>query len=143
MEGGEDPEGPAVGMRLTGVAEARMILRRAQALGLSEDTVAAVKGVSEEAQAAGAEPRNEVQAATARIGELLAQEMLDEQAALAAADAIGLLWAEGLKRRIRTSAKLRSLLTPEQRRKLAELRQTGRLPRAESEAPKPQAEVEQ
>jgi Spy/CpxP family protein refolding chaperone len=143
MEGGEDPEGPAVGMRLTGVAEARMILRRAQALGLSEDAVAAVKGVYEEAQAAGAEPRNEVQAATARIGELLAQEMLDEQAALAAADAIGLLWAEGLKRRIRTSAKLRSLLTPEQRRKLAELRQTGRLPRAESEAPKPQAEVEQ
>jgi Spy/CpxP family protein refolding chaperone len=131
---GEDPDGPAVGMRLTGAAEARMVLRRAEALGLSPETVAAVKEVSEEAQARGAELREKMRASSARIGDLLAQETLDEKAALEEADAIGLLWAEGLKRRIRTSAKLRSLLTAEQREKLAELRRKGRLPRADAEA---------
>jgi hypothetical protein len=113
---GEDPDGPAIGMRLSGVAEARMILRRAQVLGLSPDTVAAVKEVSEKAQAAGNEGRSEIQSAAVRIGELLAQESLDEKAALAAADELGHLWAQGLKRRIRTSAELRGLLPTPKRR---------------------------
>jgi Spy/CpxP family protein refolding chaperone len=48
--------------------------------------------------------------------------MPDAAALAKQADGVGRLWTEALKERLSASVKLRELLTPEQRKKAAELR---------------------
>ena len=64
-----------------------------------------------------------------RIRELLDQELPDETALLEQAAAINRASSEAHKRRLQTTVRVRSLLTPEQRAKFMELRKQARPPR--------------
>jgi Spy/CpxP family protein refolding chaperone len=133
---------PAAGRYAPGRPEARLIERHAEELGLDEETVAAVKKLADESREEDQKAFEETGKLWARMGELLDQELPDEAALLEQAAAISRAWGEGHKRRLQTTLRVRSLLTPEQRAKFMELRKKVRQPRpgGPRQAEKPQPE---
>jgi len=110
------------GAAFAGVAEARWLERNAKDLGLDEKTLAQVRKLGDEARDAARRRQEELQAKGKQLSETFAKEMPDAAALSKEADAVGRLWTEALKERLHESVKLRELLTPEQRKKAAELR---------------------
>jgi Spy/CpxP family protein refolding chaperone len=133
---------PAAGRFPPGRPEAHLIERHAEELGLDEETVAAVKKLADESREADQKAIEETGKAWARMRELLDQELPDETALLEQAAAISRVSGEMQKRRLQTTLRVRSLLTPEQRAKFMELRKQARLPRqgGPQQAEKPQPE---
>ena len=118
------PEGaaPGVGLGFAGATEARWLERHAKELGLDEATLARVRAIGEEAGADWNRRMGEIRAESRKLAEQLAADLPDEAALAKQARAMGGRWTEGLEERLRTSVKLRKLLTPEQRKQAAELR---------------------
>ena len=122
-QGGGGPEaGGAPGAGFASMGEARWLERHAGEIGLDEKTVAEVKAIGEEARSAASRRMDELRKEGRKLSEMLAEENLDEAALKKQAESVGRLWTQGLEERIRTSVRLRKLLTPEQRKKAAELR---------------------
>lgn len=123
-QGGGGPEagGAVPGAGFASMGEARWLERHAGELGLDEKTVAQVRAIGEEARSAASRRMDELRSQGRRLSEMLAEENLDEKALMKQADSVGRLWTQGLEERVRTSVRLRNLLTPEQRKKAAELR---------------------
>ena len=111
------------GANFAGAAEARWLERHAKELGLDEKTLAAVRKMGEEARDAALRHQEELRTEGKRLAEELSAEMPDAAGLAKRAEVIGRIWTAALKERLRVSAKLRELLTPEQRKKAAELRQ--------------------
>jgi Spy/CpxP family protein refolding chaperone len=122
--GGEAGGGvPGVGVGFAGAIEARWLERHAGELGLDEPTLAKVRAIGEEASSEWKRHAEQLRSESRRLSEGLAGELPDEAALARQAQAMGRVWTEGLEARLRSTVKLRQLLTPEQRRKAAELRQ--------------------
>jgi len=122
-QGGGGPEaGGAPGAGFASMGEARWLERHAGEIGLDEKTVAEVRAIGEEARSAASRRMDELRKEGRKLSEMLAEENLDEAALKKQAESVGRLWTQGLEERIRTSVRLRKLLTPEQRKKAAELR---------------------
>ena len=116
------PGGPGVGAGFAGGIEARWLERHASELGLDEPTLAKVRAIGEEANDAWNRRAEQMRAESKRLAEALAEELPDEAALTKQAREVGRTWTEGLEERMRTTVKLRKLLTPEQRKQAAELR---------------------
>jgi Spy/CpxP family protein refolding chaperone len=133
---------PAAGRYPPGRPEARLIERHAEQLGLDEETVAAVKKLADESREADQKAVEETRKAWERMRELLDQELPDEKALLEQAVAISRASGEAHKRRLLTTLRVRSLLTPDQRAKFMELRKQARPPRPggprQAERPRPE-----
>jgi len=119
----------AAGRYPPGRAEARLIERNAEELGLDEETVAAVKKLADQSREEDQKAVEATGKAWARMRELLDQELPDEAALLEQGAAISRASGEAHKRRLLTTLRVRSLLTPEQRAKFMELRKQARPPR--------------
>ena len=120
---------PAAGRFPPGRPEARLIEGNPEKLGLDEATVAAVKKLADESREQEKKVLEATGAAWTRMRELLDQELPDEAALLEQAALISRASSEAHKRRLQTTLRVRSLLTPEQRAKFLELRKTARPPR--------------
>jgi Spy/CpxP family protein refolding chaperone len=123
-QGGGGPElgGPFPGGGGAGMGEARWLERHASDLGLDEKTVTAVRAIAEEARGSASKRMEELRTEGRKLSQMLGEELPDEAALAKQADAVGRVWTQGLEERVRTTVKLRKLLTPEQRKKAAELR---------------------
>jgi Spy/CpxP family protein refolding chaperone len=121
-QGGAEAGAPGPGASFAGVGEARWLERHASELGLDEKTLASVRRIGEEARSAAGRRMDELRAEGRRLSEKLAEELPDEAALTKQAELVGRVWTQALEERIRTSVELRKLLTPEQRKKAAELR---------------------
>ncbi len=119
-EAGAGAPGPGAGF--AGVGEARWLERHASELGLDEKTLASVRAIGEEARSAASRRMDELRAEGRRLSEKLVEEVPDEAALTKQVELVGRVWTQALEERIRTSVELRKLLTPEQRKKAAELR---------------------
>jgi Spy/CpxP family protein refolding chaperone len=123
-------------IRMAGAVEAQLVERNAEQLGVDADTLAAVKAAGEAGRAAASVHVEALGKARERLEKLLQSELPDEKALVAAADSMGQAWTQNLQERMRTSVKIRMLLTAEQRVKLAALRaQPKRRPQAGLGAP--------
>jgi len=123
-QGGREPDAgaPGVGAGFAGAVEARWLERHASELGLDEKTLEAVRKIGDEVRDAARRRQEELRAEAKRLSEKLTEEMPDKAALAKQADAVGRVWTEALKERLRASVKLRELLTPDQRKKASELR---------------------
>jgi Spy/CpxP family protein refolding chaperone len=119
---GLDAGVPGPGGGFAGAGEARWLERHASELGLDEKTLTAVRAIGDEARDAASRRMDELRAEGRRLSEKLAEELPDEAALTKQAATIGRVWTQALEERMRTSIRLRKLLTPEQRKKAAELR---------------------
>jgi Spy/CpxP family protein refolding chaperone len=119
---GREAGGPIPGGGFAGMGEARWLERHAKELGLDEKTVAEVRSIGEDARGAASRRMDELRAEGRKLTQMLGDELPDEAALAKQAEAVGRVWTAGLEERVRTSVKLRKLLTPEQRKKAAELR---------------------
>ena len=133
---------PAAGRYPPGRPEAQLIERNAEELGLDAETVAGVKKLADESREEDQKAVEETGKAWTRMRELLDQELPDETALLEQAAAINRASGEAHKRRLLTTLRVRSLLTPEQRAKFMELRKQDRpsRPGGPRQAEKPQPE---
>lgn len=107
---------------MAGAPEGFFIERHAEAIGISADTLAAVKAAAEAGRKAAAEKFEDLNAARKRLDTLLREKQPDEAALLRETEAMGRAWTANLEERMRTSVKIRQLLNDEERTKLAELR---------------------
>lgn len=121
-QAGPEAGGPVPGGGFAGLGEARWLERHAKELGLDDETVGEVRKIAEEARGAASKRMDESREAARRLTQMLGEELPDEAAVAKQADAVGRIWTQGLEERVRTSIRLRKLLTPEQRKKAAELR---------------------
>jgi Spy/CpxP family protein refolding chaperone len=121
-QAGPEAGGPFPGGGFAGMGEARWLERHAKELGLDDKTLAEVRKIGEEARGAASKRMDESREAGRRLTQMLGEELPDEAAITRQADAVGRIWTQGLEERVRTSVRLRRLLTPEQRKKAAELR---------------------
>ena len=117
-----EPGVPGIGAGFAGGIEARWLERHAKDLGLDEKTLAAVRKIAEESRDANNRHAEELRTESRRLGEKLDEEMPDVKVLAKQAEAMGRVWTDALKERVETSARLRQLLTPEQRKQAAELR---------------------
>jgi Spy/CpxP family protein refolding chaperone len=123
-QGGGDADAGAqgVGVGFAGGFEARWLQRHAKDLELDDKTLEAVRKIAEESRTAANKRAEELRAEGRRLGEALDQELPDPKAVAKQAEAMGRVWTEALKDRLNASLRMRELLTPEQRKKAAELR---------------------
>jgi Spy/CpxP family protein refolding chaperone len=99
-----------------------MIERHAKRLGLSDETVAAMRQIVETSRAENDRFRGEIDKAQTEMRTLLDQDVPDETAVMLQADKIGHLVVDQRKNQLRAMIKMRSMLTPEQRAELAKIR---------------------
>ncbi len=120
---------PVAGSFPVGRPEARLIERNAEVLGVDEETLAAAKKLADESRPEEEKALEAMREAWRRLRELLDQDLPDESALLEQAAAISRASGESHKRRLLTTLRVRSLLTPEQRAKFMEIRKMARPPR--------------
>ena len=118
--------GPRVG---PGTAEVRLVERSAKPLELDEKTIAAVKALAAEASARDGKLNEQMRDERLKLRDLLNEELPEEAALLKQAAAVSSLAADMQKHQMETSLRVRKLLTPEQRKKLMELRKNVKQPR--------------
>ncbi len=109
-------------LQQAGAPEAEIIEANADALGLDADTLVAVKATAEAGRTAAKEQFEAMGESRKRIQALLREPLPDAAALLKEVDVLGSARTENMRSRVRTSLKIRSLLTEEQRTKFAELR---------------------
>jgi Spy/CpxP family protein refolding chaperone len=95
-------------------------------LGLDEETQAAIDGIVEESREQGRALSEEVRELHRGMRDLLSQEIPDESAVMAQADAIGQAETALHKQRLAAIIRIRALLTEEQRAELSRLREETR-----------------
>ncbi len=96
-------------------------LELVEALDLDEATRARVRAIIDETRDQGAALQQDKRRARRALRELLEQDSPDEAQVLARIDALGRLETDARKLRIRTMLRIRALLTPAQRAKMASL----------------------
>ena len=112
-----------------GTAEVRLVERSAKPLELDEKTIAAVKALAAEASARDGKLNEQMRDERLKLRDLLNEELPEEAALLKQAAAVSSLAADMQKHQMETSLRVRKLLTPEQRKKLMELRKNVKQPR--------------
>jgi Spy/CpxP family protein refolding chaperone len=91
-------------------------------LDLDADTEAAVEAAIEENRSQAQALRDEIREARRALHDLLSQEMPDEAAVMAHAQALGDLETNEMKHRLAALLQIRALLTPAQRAEMVEMR---------------------
>ena len=108
-----------------GLAEGRMMKKKATEIGLSEETVAKIDAAIEAGAAEEAKIREQTTVALTELNEVLTKNLPSEKELMKAADKVGKS-AEKLRTlRMKSVIEMRSLLTPEQLEKFMEFRQKG------------------
>jgi Spy/CpxP family protein refolding chaperone len=102
------------------------IEEHAAQLGLDEETRAAIDGIVEESREQGRALSEEVRELHRGMRDLLSQEIPDETAVMAQADAIGQAETALHKQRLAAIIRIRALLTDEQRAELSRIREETR-----------------
>lgn len=115
--GGPGGHGPHLGA---------MIDHHAELLGLDEDTRATIRQIVEDSHAERKELRRETKEARAILHEMLEADVPDRDAVLDQVERVGELKTASKKHRVETLLEIRSLLTPEQRATLKEMRESFR-----------------
>jgi Spy/CpxP family protein refolding chaperone len=91
-------------------------------LDLDADTEAAVDAAIEESRSQAQALRDEIREARRALHDLLSQEMPDQAAVMAHAQALGDLETNEMKHRLAALLRIRALLTPAQRAQMVEMR---------------------
>ena len=107
----------------------RLVERSAKPLELDEKTIAAVKALAAEASARDGKLNEQMRDERLKLRDLLNEELPEEAALVKQAAAVSSLAADMQKHQMETSLRVRKLLTPEQRKKLMELRKNVKQPR--------------
>jgi Spy/CpxP family protein refolding chaperone len=102
------------------------IEENAEALGLDDETLGAIRKIVENSKGRGEQLHSELRELHKGMKALLAQDTPDESAVMKQVDAIGAAEVEMHKYRLDTMLKIRSLLTPEQREEMTRLREDSR-----------------
>jgi len=118
--------GPRVG---PGVAEVRLVERNAEQLKLDEKTIAAVQELAAEVSARDEKLNGQMREERLKLRDLLDEALPEEAALMKQAAAVSSLALEMQKHQLKTSLRVRKLLTPEQRTELMELRKNVKQPR--------------
>jgi len=105
------------------------IERHAKRLELSEETVKSLRAEVEKSRVENERIRKEIDAAQLGLRKLLEQDLPDEKAVMDQADKITTLVGEQRKNQLRSSIKVRSMLTPKQRAELEKIRKEQPAPR--------------
>ena len=95
-------------------------------LDLDAETREAVQGIIDETHKEAEALHSEVREAKEKLHKLLAQDEPDEAAVMAHVESLGELETQAHKFRIGTILRIRSLLTPEQRSELTQMREEGK-----------------
>lgn len=103
-----------------------MIEHHAEQLGLDDETREAIHEIVERSHEEGEALRDEVEEAADGLRELLEADDVDREAVLDQVERVGDLRTEAKKHRIETLLEIRSLLTPEQREAMKEMRRSFR-----------------
>jgi Spy/CpxP family protein refolding chaperone len=102
------------------------IEKKAEALGLDEEKLAAIRSIVESSKETGDRLHSEVRGLHDEMKEMLSQDAPDEAAVMKQIDGIGAVEVEMHKHRVRTMLKIRELLTPQQREAMVKLREDTR-----------------
>jgi Spy/CpxP family protein refolding chaperone len=105
-----------------GLAEGRLMKRKAKEIGLSEETVAKIDAAIEAGKAEEEKIREGNMAAIAELNEMLATNLPTEKKLMAAADKVGENAAKSRALKMKSVIEMRSLLTSEQLEKFMEIR---------------------
>jgi len=106
-----------------GLAEGRLMKKRAKEIGLSEETVAKIDAAVEAGKAEEAKNREESKAAIEALIKVLSQSRPKEKDLMAASAKVGEFAAKSRELKMRTIIEMRSLLTDEQLEKFMEIRE--------------------
>jgi Spy/CpxP family protein refolding chaperone len=104
----------------------RFIEQEAEALGLDAETTAAIRQVLEEGREQARGLDEALHEARSVMRDLLMQDVPDQGVVMRQADVIGKIETEREKHRLAALIEIRSLLTPEQRDRLMEMREEKR-----------------
>jgi Spy/CpxP family protein refolding chaperone len=99
-----------------------LIERHAERLGLDDATVAKIRVVVDGSRKRNEKIRRKLDDAHHEMGNLLSADSPDETTVMKQVEKIGALEVEEHKNRLRAMLEIRQMLTPEQRRKLIEIR---------------------
>jgi Spy/CpxP family protein refolding chaperone len=102
------------------------IEENAEALGLDDETLGAIRSIVEESKGTGDQLHSELRELHKGMKALLARDTPDESAVMKQVDAIGAAETAMHKHRLDTMLKIRALLTPEQREEMTGLREDSR-----------------
>ena len=102
------------------------IEENAEALGLDDETLGAIRSIVEESKDKGDQLHSELRELHKGMKALLSQGTPDESAVMQQVDSIGAAEVEMHKHRLGTMLEIRSLLTPEQREEMTRLRDDSR-----------------
>jgi Spy/CpxP family protein refolding chaperone len=103
-----------------------LLEEHADELDLDEETREAIRDVVQRSRASHEELRDELRGLHRQMKGLLSEDAPDESTVMALADRIGLLETSLHKHRLAAMLEIRSVLTPEQRERLTELREEKR-----------------
>ena len=106
-----------------GFAEGRMMKRKAQEIGLSEDTVKKIDDAIKAGRAEEEKLREENVAAIEALNKILSQPRPSEKELMAASDEVGKTAEKSRDLKMKSVIEIRALLTDEQLEKFMELRQ--------------------
>jgi Spy/CpxP family protein refolding chaperone len=112
----------------------RFIARHAEELGLSAETLDAIEKIVDESRVQSEAIREKLRGEYEVLHGYLTQEMPDESAVMAQAEAIEALKLAAHKNRLRAMIAIRNQLTPEQRQELVRIRDE-RMPRGRKRGP--------
>ena len=122
MGGMGGPGGPGGPMFERNLFPPELILSNQEALGLTDDQIAAMKKLLNETHARTLDIHVDLQRATERLNRAVEPAKVDEAAALAAADQAMALEAQVKRAHLALMIRIKNLLTEEQQTKAAELR---------------------
>ena len=105
-----------------GLAEGRLMKKKAKEIGLSEETAAKIDAAIEAGKAEEAKYREENVAAIKALNEILVQSRPNEKELMAASAAVGESAGKSRELKMRSIIEMRSLLTDEQLEKFMEIR---------------------
>ncbi len=105
-----------------GPAEGRLMTKKAEEIGLSEETVAKIEAAIEAGKAEEAKLREENKDALDKLSEVLLKNLPSEKELMAASDKVGEFASKSRAYKMKSVIAMRSLLTPEQLEKFMELR---------------------
>jgi Spy/CpxP family protein refolding chaperone len=98
----------------------------AEAMGLDDETLSAIRSIVEESRGKGDQLHSKLRELHKGMKALLSQGTPDESAVMQQIDTIGAAETEMQKHRLGTMLKIRSLLTPEQREEMVRIREESR-----------------
>jgi Spy/CpxP family protein refolding chaperone len=106
-----------------GMAEGRLMKKKATEIGLSEEDVAKIDAAIEAGKAEEKKLREESMAAIAELNEVLAKNLPSEKELMAASDKVGENASKSRVLKMKSVLEMRSLLTPEQLEKFMKIRE--------------------